>query len=64
MQQLDISKLSTEQLKSLAYDEMIRFEISQTNLRALNQEIAKRTNSNESQQPPVEDTEVVQGGFE
>lgn len=49
MEQLDITKLSVTELKSLAYDEMARLEICQTNLRAINQEIAKRNQQSQQQ---------------
>jgi len=60
MEQLDIRKLNVTELKSLAYDEMARLEICQANLRALNQEIAKR--AQQGQQTPQEN--VQQGSFD
>lgn len=39
---VDIRKLSDIEIKALAYDELARLEISQTNLRILNQELQSR----------------------
>jgi hypothetical protein len=41
---MDITKQTVEQLKSLAYDQMVELERIQTNLRILNTEIEKRKN--------------------
>lgn len=51
--QVDLSKLTVDQLKSLAYDQMAVIEQSQRNLQALNQEIANRG----QQKPPKVKTE-------
>ena len=40
---MDISKLTIEQLKSLAYDTMVEAERAQKNLSVINNEIAKKT---------------------
>lgn len=40
--QVTLSQLTEIQLKALAYDEMNKIEISQNNLRVLNQELNKR----------------------
>lgn len=39
----NISQLSTTELKALAYDQMVQFDVIQNNLRILNQELAKRS---------------------
>jgi hypothetical protein len=41
---MDITKASEVELKALAYDEVVKLEQSQTNLRIINQELAKRRN--------------------
>lgn len=39
---IDIKKLSDLELKALAYDELAKIELSQNNLRVLNQELNLR----------------------
>jgi hypothetical protein len=39
---MDISKLSVEALKAMAYDEFVRVQVSQKNLEIINAEISKR----------------------
>ena len=46
---MDITKMSVEALKALAYDEMAKIQLSQQNLQMINQEIAKK--QEESKQP-------------
>jgi len=41
-EKLDIKNLSIIELKALAYDELMRLELCQNNLRVLNQEISIR----------------------
>lgn len=52
-QHVDITKLSVTELKAYAYDEVAKVEVAQNNLRVLNAEIAKRTES----EPPTSQTE-------
>jgi hypothetical protein len=52
MEQLDITKLSIQELKSLAYDEILKFEIAQRNIKTLQAEIAKKS------EPVASDIEV------
>jgi len=40
---MDIKSMTVEQLKTLAYDEITRYEKSRQNLQILNQEIAGRS---------------------
>jgi hypothetical protein len=42
---VDIKKLSLIEIKSLAYDELMRLEMCQSNLRILNQELSLRSES-------------------
>ena len=39
---MDVTKLSVEQIKSMAYDQIVLLEQTQRNLQILNTEIAKR----------------------
>lgn len=39
---MDLTQLTVEQLKVMAYDELTKLDIAQNNLKVLNQEIAKR----------------------
>lgn len=43
--QVDVKTLTVEQLKSLAYDEIQKFEISRQNLQVINAEIARKQNT-------------------
>jgi len=45
---LDLKKLSDIEIKALAYDELIKLEICQNNLRALNKELYDRSVSQTS----------------
>lgn len=51
MEQTNVSQLDTTQLKALAYDQMVQIELCQNNLRAINQELGRRFQS----QPPTND---------
>ena len=45
---MDISKITdVKELKSLAYDNLAQLEVTQTNLRALNERIAQLSKENE-----------------
>jgi len=44
---MDITKLTVEALKALAYDEMAKIQLSQQNLQLINQEISKKLESKE-----------------
>jgi hypothetical protein len=48
----DISTMTVEQLKALAYDEISRLEVCKNNLQILNAELQKRANQPE---PKVEE---------
>lgn len=48
-----ISDLTTIELKALAYDQMAQLELSQNNLRIINQELSKRLQS-QNQRPVIE----------
>ncbi len=39
---MDVTKLTVEQIKSMAYDQIVLLEQTQRNLQILNAEIAKR----------------------
>lgn len=43
---IDIKKLSDIEIKALAYDELVRLELCQNNLKILNQELAVRASTN------------------
>ena len=51
--QISLSEFSLLELKALAYDEIVKLNIAQNNLRALNQELLNR------QQQGVADAEPV-----
>lgn len=42
---MDLEKMTIEQLKALAYDQIVLIEQCQNNLRIINQEIQKRINN-------------------
>lgn len=42
MEQVDITKLSVQELKSLAYDEILKLELAQRNIKTLQSEIEKK----------------------
>ncbi len=44
---MDITKLNLNELKVLAYDEMVKFEQSQNNLKIINEEIIKRNSESD-----------------
>ena len=39
---MDLTKLTIEQLKALAYDNIVEFEMRQNNLKVINEELARR----------------------
>jgi hypothetical protein len=51
--QISLSNLSVVELKALAYDNLIQLEIAQTNLRAINQELSKKLNTQQNLTPPT-----------
>lgn len=51
---MDITKLSITELKALAFDIIAQIELSQNNLRAVQQEIAKKQKEAEQPAPSVE----------
>lgn len=58
--QVNLSQLSDVQLKALAYDELAKVELAQSNLRVLNQELNNRAkNANNTTQAPASDVEVI-----
>jgi hypothetical protein len=62
MDKIDITQMSVEALKALAYDEMAKLQFAQQNLQLINQEISKK--QNEFKEPPkseeVVEAEVVE----
>ena len=44
---MDLKTMTVEQLKALAYDQIIILEQTQTNIRLINQEIAERAKTKE-----------------
>ena len=52
---MDITKLNLTELKSLAYDQMATIEQSQNNLKAINEQIAKRIEDEKNKLTKVED---------
>jgi hypothetical protein len=46
--QVQLSQLSDIQLKALAYDELAKLELAQSNIRAINQELANRVRQNDT----------------
>ena len=52
--QVNISQLSVNELKALAYDELIKINIANNNLRVLNQELSKRQQQGDANATPVE----------
>jgi hypothetical protein len=42
MEQVDVSKLSLQELKAMAYDQIAMREVAETNLKMINQEITKK----------------------
>lgn len=51
---MDLSKLSLNELKVLAYDELVRIEQAQSNLRFINQEISKKDKAVSTSEPVKE----------
>lgn len=51
MEQTNISQLSIIELKALAYDQLTQLEISQQNLKIINQELNKRIQQQSSVSP-------------
>jgi len=45
MTKLSIAELSVIELKAMAYDEFVKLEMAQTNLRTINAEIDKKSHS-------------------
>lgn len=39
---MELTTLSDEKLKSMAYDEMVRIQVAQNNIQVINQELSKR----------------------
>lgn len=55
MQQINISELDIKSLKAIAYDELVKLETAQTNLKLINEQIARKQ---QEQLPVVEGKEV------
>ena len=53
---MDITKMTTVELKALAYDELTKLEAAQQNLRIINAEIAKKTKEEEKQENNPEES--------
>lgn len=52
--QVNISQLSINELKALAYDELLKVNVANNNLRVLNQELSKRQQQGDANATPVE----------
>lgn len=52
--QVNISQLSINELKALAYDELLKINVVNNNLRVLNQELSKRQQQGDANATPVE----------
>lgn len=52
--QVNISQLSINELKALAYDELLKINVANNNLRVLNQELSKRQQQGDANATPVE----------
>lgn len=50
---MEITKMTVTDLKALAYDELIKIETAQNNLRLINEQIAKKL----KEELPVDETE-------
>jgi hypothetical protein len=55
---MDITKLSVQELKSLAYDKLALLQQCESDLRAINTEIANRGQATEKEE--VKESEVVE----
>lgn len=51
--QVNLSDLNIHQLKALAYDEVVKLNISNNNLRVLNQELSQRQQQGDASATPV-----------
>lgn len=60
---MDITTLSVQELKALVYDESVRIEQSQNNVRIINAEIAKR-NETMSASSPIEPADFKEAAEE
>ena len=54
MANIDLSKLNIQELKSMAYDQLLMSETAVNNLKMINQEIARQQSQPAPVQPPVE----------
>jgi hypothetical protein len=52
---MKLEELSIEKLKSLAYDELVKLEQAQGNIRALNQAITQKLNSEKIETKPKQE---------
>ncbi len=55
----DVSTMTVEQLKALAYDFLVQIEVAQKNLQVVNQEIANKSQPGAKVEPAVEPEIVV-----
>jgi len=51
--QIKLSDLNIVQLKALAYDEIVRLNMAQNNLRVVNQELSNRQTQGDTEATPV-----------
>lgn len=51
--QITLSDLNIVQLKAIAYDEIVKLQVSQNNLRFINQELFKRQQQGDVDAAPV-----------
>jgi hypothetical protein len=47
---MDISTATDEQLKALAYDEMVKIEVAQKNLQVINTELTRRAQQGQQEE--------------
>jgi len=51
--QVNLSDLNIHQLKALAYDEVVKINVANNNLRVLNQELSQRQQQGDANATPV-----------
>ncbi len=50
---VNVSELNINELKALAYDELVKINVANNNLRVLNQELSQRQQQGDSTASPV-----------
>lgn len=51
--QVNVSELNINELKALAYDELVKINVANNNLRVLNQELSQRQQQGDANATPV-----------